>query len=251
MLGSIVKVGVTRPCNSTDETTGIRYLINYGEASVPSRDGGSRCETLGAFILGVNYPVTSFEGKIIAVLRHRETGARLLVVAPKKMRRIEYEIADVLSFALSPSDYFFNCLYEHSCGAVVYRIVNGKIMFLLIKNRGATCWGFPKGHRERGETKNETARREVLEETGIRVNFIDGFCETSNYNIGRHVEKRVDIFLATTRDTKITIQREEIERYLWLDFDAAVKQLKFDNDKSMLGSVKSFMIEHGIWCEAK
>lgn len=244
MLGRIVKVKVTKPCNSTDENTGVRYLINYGLTDIAT---DKKSFVMGAYILGVNYPVRVFEGKVIAVLKSKNSRRSVLVVAPKKMRRIEYEIQDVLAFAENPDDYTLDCLYEHSCGAVVYRYIGNQVRFLLIKNNGSANWGFPKGHKERGETSIETAKREVLEETGIHIEVCDGFCETSNYKIGQRIEKRVDIFLASTEDTQTVIQQEEIERYAWLLFDAAYKQLNFDNDKSILESVKAYMEEHSLW----
>ena len=38
--------------------------------------------------------------------------------------------------------------------------------FLLLRNRRG-FWGFPQGHKEKGETEIETLKREVAEETGI------------------------------------------------------------------------------------
>lgn len=49
------------------------------------------------------------------------------------------------------------------------------IRFLLIKNRRSAHWGFPKGHVEQGENDHQTAYREVLEETGIRINIQPDF----------------------------------------------------------------------------
>ncbi|MFR2841802.1 MAG: NUDIX domain-containing protein [Acutalibacteraceae bacterium] len=36
---------------------------------------------------------------------------------------------------------------------------------MLIKNKRSAHWGFPKGHMEKGETREETAKREIGEET--------------------------------------------------------------------------------------
>ena len=61
------------------------------------------------------------------------------------------------------------CLYEHSCGAIVFRKINGEYRYLIIKNHRSVHWSFPKGHVERGESDEVTARREVLEEAGIKI----------------------------------------------------------------------------------
>lgn len=243
MLGKMVKVKVTKPCNYYELRTGIRYIINYGIAEVQTE---KRSFVLGAFILGVNHPVRVFEGKIIAVLHYNNSRKSVLIVAPKNMHRIDYEIRDVLEFAEPRDSYTLECLYEHSCGAVVFRKINEDYRFLLIKNRRSNHWGFPKGHMEKGETKEDTARREVLEETGLHINIIDGFCSASQYRIGTKIEKRVEVFLASTEDTQTVIQKEEIEDYVWMRYSDAIDMLKFDNDKDILKDVHEFMISHSI-----
>lgn len=243
MLGKMVKVKVTRPCNYLELRTGVRYIINYGIAEVQSE---KKSFTLGAYILGVNHPVRVFEGKIIAVLRYTDSKRSVLVVAPKNMRRIDYEIKDVLEFNEQRDTYTLDCLYEHSCGAVVFRRINEEYRFLLIKNRRSNNWGFPKGHMEKGETREETAAREVLEETGLHINILPGFCKDSQYKIGTKIEKRVEVFLASTEDTQTVIQKEEIEDYIWLRYNEALDRLKFDNDKDILISAREYMLENGI-----
>lgn len=243
MLGKMIKVKVTKPCNFFDGRTGVRYIINYGIAEVQSE---KHSFVLGAYILGINHPVRIFEGKIIAVLHFNDSNKSVLVVAPKNMRRIDYEIRDVLEFAEKRDAYTLECLYEHSCGAVVFRKINEEYRFLLIKNRRSNHWGFPKGHMEKGETREQTAMREVLEETGLHIDILDGFCSESDYRIGGKIEKRVDVFLATTADTQTVIQKEEIENYIWLRYPEAQDMLKFDNDKEILTSVHEYMLVHEI-----
>ncbi len=241
MLGKIVRIKITKPCNYYDHRTGIKYIINFGTLDTANE---KKCFYSGAYILGVNHPVRIFEGKVIAVLKFFDGKKPVLVVAPKNMKRIDYEIRDVLEFAEKRDSYALDCLYEHSCGAVVYRIINEEYRFLLIKNRRSNHWGFPKGHMEKGETKEETAKREVLEETGIHIDIVDGFCKSSQYKIGSKIEKRVDVFLGSTSDTQTVIQKEEIEDYIWLRYAEAFDRLKFENDKEILISVKEFMDEN-------
>ena len=243
MLGKMVRVKVTKPCNYFDSKTNVRYIINFGLAEIT---GEKRNFILGAYILGVNHPVRVFEGKIIAVLHRKSSGKMLLVVAPKNMRRIDYEIRDVLSFAEPPDSYRLECLYEHSCGAVVFRKINDEYRFLLIKNRRSNHWGFPKGHMEKGETQEETATREVLEETGVHIRIFSDFSYESRYKIGAKIEKRVDVFLAVTEDTQTVIQKEEIEDYIWLRYAEALSTLRFDNDKEILMAAQEYMLAHDI-----
>lgn len=244
MLGKTVKVKVTKPCNYFDSRTNVRYIINYGVAEVQK---DKKTVVLGAYILGVNHPTRVFEGKIIAVLHRNDRGRSVLIVAPKNMRRIDYEIRDVLEFAEDKDSYSLECLYEHSCGAVVFRSIKEELRFLLIKNNRSSHWGFPKGHMEKGETPKETAIREVLEETGVHITIIDGFSSESKYRIGSRVEKRVEVFLASTEDTQTVIQKEEIEDYIWLRYPEALEMLKFAKDKEILTDVYEFMIKENIY----
>lgn len=239
MLGKYVRVRVTCSMHSVDSETGISYELNYGTV-----ESGllPRSPVRGAYIMGVTHKVRVFEGRVIAVLR-RNNGGVVLVVAPKSKRYIVHEIVDALSFAEPEGSYEISCLYECSCGAVVYRIINGVVRYLLIKNKRSSNWGFPKGHMERGETEKETAFREVLEEAGIKISFLPDFRYKSEYSIQGKIEKRVIIFLATTNDVNTVIQREEIEDYLWLDYDKAMSALKFPNDKFLLRKAREYLIK--------
>ena len=58
---------------------------------------------------------------------------------------------------------------EKSCGAVVLRKNQGRLQVLLIKHINGGHWAFPKGHVEPGETEEQTALREIKEETGLSV----------------------------------------------------------------------------------
>ena len=43
---------------------------------------------------------------------------------------------------------------------------------LVVRYRGSGAWAFPKGHVEPGETLEQTAVREVQEETGVRASVV-------------------------------------------------------------------------------
>lgn len=243
MLGKYVTVRVTKPMHSFDEESGISNELNFGkiESGIDPKS-----PVKGAYIMGVNHRVRLFEGRVIAVIKRKNMGGIYLVVAPKSKRYIVHAIEDAISYAEKEGTYELNCLYESSCGAVVYRIINGEVRFLLIKNKRSLNWGFPKGHMERGEDEHMTAYREVLEETGIRIKFLPDFRFKSEYSIQNRIEKKVIIFLATTSDTRTIIQREEIEEYLWLGYDKALESLRFPNDKQILNKANEYLKKAGV-----
>ena len=83
--------------------------------------------------------------------------------------------------------------YEKSCGAVIYTVVNGKRLYLVeIMQKGHTS--FCKGHVEGTESEHQTAAREIREETGLEVKFVEGFRQTIEYSPYRDCSKTV-VFL--------------------------------------------------------
>lgn len=235
MLGKYVRVRVTNPIGSDNEA-GKVYPLNFGTVY------GNEKQT--AFIMGIHHPVRNFDGRVIAVLSSRSERKYIWIVAPKSTRFIINDIRKYLDLKNDFPSYRLECLYESSCGAVVYRDIRGEVRYLLIKNKRSAHWGFPKGHIEENETKQETAYREVLEETGIHIHIIDGYESISKYKIRDRIEKTVSIFVATTRDTSTVIQQSEIEDYIWLTYDKAMSLLKFDNDKNILKSAHQFLNEN-------
>ncbi len=241
MLGKYVRVNVTKPYNFQDRENGLIYELNYGRV-----ENNPNSTVQFAYIMGIDHPVRNFDGRVIAII-HRKNGEKIWVAAPKSTRFIINDVRRAIAFAEGDKkDYTLECLYESSCGAVVFRNIAGETRYLLIKNKRSANWGFPKGHIEDGETKEETAKREVLEETGIRIKIIPGFVSTSEYTIQGKVEKSVSIFVASTTDTQTKIQQEEIEDYIWLNYAKAIKTLKFENDRSILERANDFLIRTGV-----
>lgn len=241
MLGRYVRVKVTKPFGSIDEKNGIELGLNYGEIDFVTT---KKREKFESYIMGINHPVKTFDGRVIATFS--KAGRKILIVAPKSKRFIGTEILDSIEFAKLDHEWRLECLYEHSCGAVVYRDIDKEINFLIIKNKRSAHWSFPKGHVERGESLEQTACREVLEETGLHIDLLPDFITESEYTIQGRVEKTVNIFLASTKDTRTIIQEEEIEDYIWLNFDNAFDKLKFENDKKILTKAHEFLVSKNI-----
>ena len=243
MLGKYVRIKVTHPIHSYSNEQGFTYELNYGEVEGAKQFNAS---VKGAFIMGINHPVRSFDGRVVGIVRYDGSNETDWVVAPKSTRFINIDIANGIDFAVKNKNHTLECLYERSCGAVVYRNIGGMIRFLLIKNRRSSHWGFPKGHVENDETDEETAKREVLEETGIHIKIFPGFKHKSEYTIRGRIEKSVLIFLATTDDTQTVIQPEEIEDYIWLGYDNAISTLNYPNDKDILSLAKAYITKNNI-----
>ncbi len=244
MLGKFVRVHVTKPIGRFDRESGTKYQLNYG---VIESGLLPKTPVEGAYIMGVDHPVRNFDGRVIAVIKDKQKHATYLVVSPKSKRFIIHDVKPAVAFMHKGKGVSIDCFYERSCGAVVFRQIGEEKRFLLIKNKRSTHWGFPKGHVEDGETDEETAMREVLEETGIHISIFPDFKSKSEYSIQGRIDKTVLIYLATTKDTQTIIQPSEIEDYIWLGYDACLKTLNYENDKIILQNAKAYMLDRNLF----
>lgn len=133
---------------------------------------------------------------------------------------------------------------EISAGAVIFREEDG-IRYYLLLHYEVGHWDFPKGHVEEGENDEETVRREVEEETGIKdLEIIEGFREYIKYAFrnsyeskevkkGEWIIKVVNFYLAKTKTKNIKLSFEHIG-YKWLSYEDSLNQLSFKNAKDIL-----------------
>ena len=128
--------------------------------------------------------------------------------------------------------------HEKSCGAIVYRKFHGNIELLLIKNQTGGHWSFPKGHVEGAETEEETAVREIMEETGISVILDTSFRHVITYAPKKETTKDVVYFLARAVTYDYTPQEEEIAQIKWVEINHAATLLSYDNDRQLVSQAK-------------
>lgn len=128
---------------------------------------------------------------------------------------------------------------ERSAGVI---IANGEEYLLLHYNAGH--WDFPKGHLEAEESFEQTALRELQEETGIDgISLLPGFSEKIEYVVERDgvsVPKEVVFFLARVDSTNVTLSHEH-QHFEWLSFEDAIEKLTFDNAKEVLKKARAFL----------
>ncbi len=131
--------------------------------------------------------------------------------------------------------------YEKSCGAIIYRKHHGNIELLLIKNANGGHWSFPKGHVENDETEEQTAIREIMEETNIQVSLDNQFREVITYAPKKDITKDVIYFLAKATTYDYTPQEEEISKIKWVEINNAHTLLSYDNDRQLVIKAKSII----------
>ena len=132
---------------------------------------------------------------------------------------------------------------EKSCGIILFRKHGSDVKYLLLHYL-AGHWDFSKGHVEENETEQETALRELKEETGIAdAGIFPGFRHEVSYYFKQHSQtifKEVVYFLAETNAKEVAISDEHIG-YGWLSYENAMKKMTFRNSKDMLEKAHEFL----------
>lgn len=120
-----------------------------------------------------------------------------------------------------------------AAGGVVWRAGEGGVPEVLVVHRPKyEDWSFPKGKREEGETDEETALREVQEETGLTCHLGPELPGTS-YMDRKGRPKAVRYFVMTVVDGEFA-PSDEVDEVRWLRLPAARALLTYDRDQGVL-----------------
>ena len=129
---------------------------------------------------------------------------------------------------------------EKSCGAVVYRKrMNGLEFLLEHMIQGHTS--IPKGHVEGSETEEETALREIREETNLEADLDTSFRHVITYSPGENIIKDVVFFIAEAKPGQMINQECEVSSLEWLPFEQALKALTHDSDRETLTAANEYL----------
>ena len=130
--------------------------------------------------------------------------------------------------------------YENSCGAIVFNENTEKILLVKMHNGN---WGFPKGHIENNETKEETAIREVHEETNVNIKIIPNFEREIKYIPNEKTIKKVTIFAGITQEEDVKIDTFEIEAFQWCTYEEALKLVTYKLQKDVLEKARKVFVK--------
>ena len=133
--------------------------------------------------------------------------------------------------------------HEKSCGAVVFTRTEGGIRYLMVRSVWGN-WGFPKGHVEEGETEEETALREIYEETNLRVTLLEGFRETDEYLLRRkeNAGKQVVYFCGEyPPDGQVRVQASEIMSAEAVPLEKGLRLLRYESARKILRKADEFI----------
>lgn len=131
-------------------------------------------------------------------------------------------------------------LTEVSAGGLVVSESDPTLVALIShRNRGGKAdWCIPKGHVEGGEALEQTAIREVSEETGIRAEVIDKLGEiTYSFKIGQQrIKKTVHHFLLRQVGGKLSSDMDptgEVIEAKWFKLSELESILAHENERKV------------------
>ena len=134
---------------------------------------------------------------------------------------------------------------QHSAGGVLYKKDSGKFKICLVSKRQGRVWALPKGRLNEGECPEQTARREILEETGHKADIVDILDEiTYNFFIKETLtlyHKKVTFYLMKLLQENAQQRDEENDSVVWLDMGEAIKRLSYLNEKKVLKKAQGLM----------
>lgn len=216
-----------------------KKLIYKGKAVLKEENN---IEYITTYYIGQTSPDSQGDYIVIAKVVYKDT--YVFIVSDNKTMCYRPEICETIGLLKIKKPEEILCLYEKSCGGVVYTWYGDKLLFLLIKNNRSKYWTFPKGHVEMNENEKQTAKREIKEETGLDVKIYDNFRQCCEYHPFGYVKKHVVLFIAESKEIKVSIQKEELDSYIWAEYKNAVDLLHHWNDKKVLiGAHKCIMKE--------
>jgi 8-oxo-(d)GTP phosphatase len=118
-------------------------------------------------------------------------------------------------------------------GLVVRRTPKGKIKILLAHRPSYDDWGLPKGKMDEGESPEETAIREVLEETGFRCRIVAPI-GASRHQVGGRPKDVTWFLMRPLPDSPGFEKNTEIDQIRWLGPKEARKLADYENDRKLI-----------------
>jgi 8-oxo-dGTP pyrophosphatase MutT (NUDIX family) len=139
--------------------------------------------------------------------------------------------------------------YRKALFFVVYFLEKGKIKYLILKRKlHWKGWEFPKGGKNFFETELRTIKRELKEETGLKILKIKKFKEKGRYKYNKKIPERskfigqtYKLYAVEVKKIKIELDLLEHSDFKWVNFNKAIKSLTWENQKRCLKIVNNWL----------
>ncbi len=116
-------------------------------------------------------------------------------------------------------------------GIITRTVLGGRVEVACIYRESRGDWTFPKGKLDEGETFEQAAIREVLEETGMKCDVIR-FIGSTNYIHRKGKSKIVAYYLMAAEEVEF-IPNDEVDELVWLELGDVREHLTWDRDKEL------------------
>ena len=132
-------------------------------------------------------------------------------------------------------------MHETSAGGLVIDGIDGprdeQVAALIgrVDRRGRMLWSLPKGHIEMGETAEQTAIREVAEETGIRGSVLAALGRIDYWFVtdGRRVHKTVHHYLMRFSGGELSDEDLEVAEVAWVPMRELPSRLAYADERRL------------------
>jgi 8-oxo-dGTP pyrophosphatase MutT (NUDIX family) len=132
-------------------------------------------------------------------------------------------------------------VHETSAGGLVIDGIDGpadgQVAALIgrVDRRGRMLWSLPKGHIEQGETAEQTAIREVAEETGIQGSVLAALGSIDYWFVteGRRVHKTVHHYLMRFLDGELSDEDVEVTEVAWVPLTDLPSRLAYADERKL------------------
>lgn len=135
---------------------------------------------------------------------------------------------------------YSNARVDRAAGGVVAAVVSGVVVVAVVHRPRHDDWTLPKGHVDRGETWEQAARREVLEETGLVAGIV-GQPSVIGYMIDDVTPKIVVFYPMSLRagsgthdDIGHDVDASEVDAVAWWSIERAALELTYLDERQVL-----------------
>src|SRR6202522_809520 len=122
-----------------------------------------------------------------------------------------------------------------AAGGLIVRRQAGALEIAVVHRPVHQDWSYPKGKLEEGETFEDAAQREVLEETGLICRLVR-FVGHTDY-IDRKGRPKVVAYWVMSAEAGTFVPNEEVDELRWVDVAAAGGLLSYERDRELLDVV--------------
>jgi 8-oxo-dGTP pyrophosphatase MutT (NUDIX family) len=135
-----------------------------------------------------------------------------------------------------------------SAGGIVVRYESGHPWLVVgsrRRERDGRTWTLPKGTPNAGESREQTAIREVREETGLDVR-ITGPLDAIEYwfvQSGTKIHKTVHYFLMEPTGGDLAGHDHEFDEVRWIPFEEAASRLTFETERALVALAAARLAE--------